>query len=45
MAYYSSPELVIEEGTTQVSIDWSEPSPPVIQSISPDRDSTYIYIY
>lgn len=45
MAHYSSPELVIEEGTTQVSIDWFEPLAPVIQSISPDRDSTYIYIY
>ena len=45
MGHYSSSELIIEEGTTQVSIDWFEPVAPIIQGISPDRDSTYIYIY
>jgi hypothetical protein len=44
MNYYKSSTLIIPQGSTQVNIDWNEPSEPVIRSISPTEDSTYKYI-
>lgn len=42
--YYSSPYLTIPTGTTTITIDWNEPSPPVPQYFFPSSDDTYIYI-
>lgn len=42
--YYSSPYLTIPTGTTTITIDWNEPSPPVPQYFFPSSDDTYLYI-
>ena len=44
MSYYHSSTLIVPQGSTQVNVDWNEPSPPVIRGISPTEDSTYKYI-
>lgn len=44
MDYYFSSTLIVPQGSTQVNIDWDEPSAPIIRSISPTEDSTYKYI-
>lgn len=44
MDYYSSNTFIVPQGSTQVNIDWNEPSAPIIKSISPAEDSTYKYI-
>lgn len=42
--YYSSPYLTIPAGTTTITIDWDEPSAPVLRYFEPSSDNTYIYI-
>jgi hypothetical protein len=44
MVNYSTLELVIPQGTTQMVIDWFEPLPPMIANINPTEDSIYKYI-
>lgn len=44
MGYYSSSELLIPQGTTNMTIDWFEPHPPTILNITPSEDSIYKYI-
>ena len=44
MDYYSSSTFIVPQGSTQVNIDWNEPSAPIIKSISPTEDLTYKYI-
>ena len=44
MGYYQSSTLVVPQGSTQINIDWFEPSAPIIRSVSPTEDSTYKYI-
>lgn len=40
---YSSPYLTIPAGTTTITIDWNEPSPPTPQYFEPSFDDTYLY--
>jgi hypothetical protein len=44
MDLYQSSTLIVPQGSTQINIDWYEPMPPSIRSISPTEDSTYKYI-
>ena len=44
MNYYQSSTLIVPQGSTQINIDWREPSPPIIRSVSPAEDSIYKYI-
>lgn len=44
MDYYSSSKLLIPQGTTNMTIDWGEPMPPIILNITPSEDSIYKYI-
>lgn len=45
MAYYQSDTLIVPQGSTQIRVDWDEPSAPIIRNISPTEDSTYKYIF
>ena len=42
--YYKSPYLTIPAGTNTITIDWNEPSAPVLRYFEPSSDDTYIYI-
>lgn len=44
MDYYGSSTLIVPQGSTQINIDWNEPSAPIIRSVSPTEDSIYKYI-
>lgn len=44
LSNYSSPYLTIPAGTTTITIDWYEPSAPVLRYFEPSSDDTYIYI-
>jgi hypothetical protein len=44
MDTYANSTLIVPQGSTQVNIDWNEPSAPIIRSISPTEDSVYKYI-
>lgn len=44
MDYYQNDTLIVPQGSTQINIDWHEPSPPIIRKLSPREDSTYKYI-
>lgn len=45
MIYYQSDTLIVPQGSTQIRVDWYEPSAPIIRNISPTEDSTYKYIF
>lgn len=44
MLYYSSSELIIPQGTTNMAISWNEPQPPIISNITPLEDLIYKYV-
>lgn len=44
MGSYRDSTLIVPQGSTQVNIDWFEPSAPVIRGFSPIEDSTYKYV-
>lgn len=44
MSYYHGNTLIVPQGSTQVNVDWDEPTAPAIRSFSPPEDSTYKYI-
>lgn len=44
MDYYGSGTLIVPQGSTQVNVEWYEPSAPIIRSVSPTEDSIYKYI-
>lgn len=44
LEYHKTGNVVILTGETSVKIDWNEPSPPIIASITPIEDSIYKYI-
>lgn len=44
MGSYRDSTLIVPQGSTQVNIDWFEPSAPIIRSVSPTEDSTYKYV-
>ena len=42
--YYSGSILIVPQGSTQVNVEWNEPSVPIIRDFSPKEDSTYKYV-
>lgn len=44
LKYANSNTIVLAKGQSSITIDWIEPSAPVILGITPNEDDTYIYI-
>ena len=42
--YTKNETIIMSAGQTSITIDWYEPTAPIITGISPDSDDTYIYV-